>query len=172
MISDASTRRPVLDEPPSGDGRPETGATLVAPVFADPSGRRRRLARRAGMVTGALLVLFLGALGAGVATGADVPLTRWDAPSHHPSADANTAPKRPAKARHRTGDRVRKPGRGPVAVPPRVAGPAPSTPVPTRPKPAASTPAPVPSVTATVDHPESTPTPTLPPDRGHTKKPR
>ncbi|QXJ22926.1 hypothetical protein AGRA3207_004006 [Actinomadura graeca] len=69
MISDAPARRPLPDEAPDAPA-----------VFADPSGRRRRLVRRLGLGAGTLLVLYLGALGVGVATGADVPLTTWDDP--------------------------------------------------------------------------------------------
>ncbi|WP_344260814.1 hypothetical protein [Actinomadura napierensis] len=53
-------------------------------MFVDATGRRRRLSRRIGLAAGGVLVVFLGALGIGAATGAAVPVTPWDGPSAHP----------------------------------------------------------------------------------------
>lgn len=75
-----------------------------APVFVDPSGRRRRFGSRLGIAVGASLVLFLGALGIGAATGADVPLTRWDEPSGDKRPDGR-------KAQIPGADGVKRPGR-------------------------------------------------------------
>ncbi|MEU5994388.1 hypothetical protein ABZ806_35905 [Spirillospora sp. NPDC047418] len=66
---------------PATDTKPLTEA---APVFVDASGWRARLGRRLGLLTGALLVVFLGALGLGMTTGTDVPLTPWSEPSARP----------------------------------------------------------------------------------------
>ncbi|TDD93400.1 hypothetical protein [Actinomadura rubrisoli] len=73
----------MLETAPFADTFAETNTGAAAPVFVDPSGRRRRFGRRLGLAAGASLVLFLGALGVGVATGADVPLTTWDQPPGH-----------------------------------------------------------------------------------------
>ncbi|WP_149260676.1 hypothetical protein [Actinomadura sp. K4S16] len=54
------------------------------PVFVDATGWRARLGRRLGLLVGALLLVFLGALGLGMTTGADVPLTPWSGPSAKP----------------------------------------------------------------------------------------
>ncbi|WP_157430334.1 hypothetical protein [Actinomadura macra] len=105
MIRDATARRPLLDEPPAAPA-----------VFADPSGRRRRLGRRLGSAAGALLVCYLGALGVSVATGADVPLTTWTGPPDHRRVDGTerTGPgTTPESARRRDGTPgVRGPGGG------------------------------------------------------------
>lgn len=56
------------------------------PVFVDPSGRRRRIARNAGIVVGCLLAAYLAIVAFGVVTGSRVPLTPW--PAGMPSAGA------------------------------------------------------------------------------------
>ncbi len=56
------------------------------PVFVDPSGRRRRIARNAGIVVGCLLAAYLATVAFGVVTGSRVPLTPW--PASRPSARA------------------------------------------------------------------------------------
>lgn len=70
---------------PAPDPATETKPlTEAAPVFVDASGWRARLGRRLGLLTGALLVVFLGALGLGMTTGTNVPLTPWSEPSARP----------------------------------------------------------------------------------------
>jgi hypothetical protein len=80
----------------------------AAPVFVDATGWRARLGRRLGLLVGALLLVFLGALGLGMTTGADVPLTPWGGPSAkpqvklgRPSVPAGKAEEPPATARPR-----------------------------------------------------------------------
>lgn len=50
------------------------------PVFVDRTGRRRRLARNAGIAVGCLLVAYLAIVAFGLVSGADVPMTPWPAP--------------------------------------------------------------------------------------------
>ena len=50
------------------------------PVFVDPTGRRRRVLRRAGMGAVAVLVACLGAVVVALAGGPQAPLTHWAAP--------------------------------------------------------------------------------------------
>jgi hypothetical protein len=50
------------------------------PVFADPSGRRRRIMRRVGLGSAAALVVCLGAVVVAVAGGPQAPFTDWAAP--------------------------------------------------------------------------------------------
>jgi hypothetical protein len=52
------------------------------PVFADPSGRRRRVMRRLGVVAAVVLVTCLGAVLVAMAGGPQAPLTTWAAPRH------------------------------------------------------------------------------------------
>lgn len=85
---------PIADPLPETWSAPETVAeaavrataeTRVAePVFVDSTGWRGRLGRRLGLAAGAVLVVFLGALGLGMATGPDVPLTPWSEQSARP----------------------------------------------------------------------------------------
>ncbi|NKZ04914.1 hypothetical protein [Actinomadura latina] len=109
-----------LTEPatvPSTDTRP---LTEPVPVFVDASGSRARLGRRLGLLAGALLLVFLGALGLGMTTGTNVPLTPWSEPSAHPRVKVSHPQVKPT--------RTPEP---PVAARPnptqRVVAPAPST---------------------------------------------
>jgi hypothetical protein len=54
------------------------------PVFVDRTGRRRRLARNAGIAVGCLLAAYLAVVAFGLVSGADAPMTPWPAakPSH------------------------------------------------------------------------------------------
>jgi hypothetical protein len=54
------------------------------PVFVDRTGRRRRLARNAGIAIGCVLTAYLAVVAFGLVSGADAPLTPWPAlkPSH------------------------------------------------------------------------------------------
>ncbi|MFI0410355.1 hypothetical protein [Actinomadura sp. 3N508] len=82
----------------------ETGLgaeTAAAPVFVDSTGGRARLGRRLGLVAGSVLIVFLGALGIGMATGPDVPFTPWKEPSGRPSVELS----RPAGPTEEPGDR-------------------------------------------------------------------
>ncbi|MEV5747541.1 hypothetical protein AB0L00_06950 [Actinoallomurus sp. NPDC052308] len=47
------------------------------PVFVDPTGRRGRIMRRAGIALGCLVAGYLILVGVGLAIGARVPLTPW-----------------------------------------------------------------------------------------------
>jgi hypothetical protein len=56
-------------------------------VFVDPTGRRRRLVRNAGIIVGCVLAAYLVIVGFGLATGTGVPLTPWpDVKSSHQAA--------------------------------------------------------------------------------------
>jgi hypothetical protein len=126
-----------LAEPPA-DAKPLTEA---APVFVDASGWRARVGRRLGLVAGALLIVFLGALGLGMTTGTSVPLTPWSEPSAHPRVKVSHPQVTPTKTTE-----------SPVAAEPkptqRGAVPAPSsTPEPS------STPRSAPTVTVSTTHP-------------------
>jgi hypothetical protein len=56
-------------------------------VFVDPTGRRRRLVRNAGIVVGCMLAAYLVIVGFGLVTGTGVPLTPWpDVKSSHQAA--------------------------------------------------------------------------------------
>lgn len=80
---------------PVGDTK--TLTEEAAPVFVDASGWRARLGRRLGLLVGALLVVFLGALGLGMTTGTNVPLTPWSEPSPHPRVQVSHPKVTPAK---------------------------------------------------------------------------
>jgi hypothetical protein len=73
------------------------------PVFVDRTGRRRRLARAAGIVVGCLLAAYVAVVAFGLVSGAGVPMTPWPAatPSHRvvPPLEARVAaPRDGAKA--------------------------------------------------------------------------
>ncbi|CNE63955.1 Uncharacterised protein [Mycobacterium tuberculosis] len=88
--------RPPAESPPdpAADTRP---LTETAPVFVDSSGWRARLGRRMGLLAGALLVVFLGALGLGMTTGTSVPLTPWSEPSARPHVKVTPPRTTPAR---------------------------------------------------------------------------
>src|SRR5215472_4498050 len=50
------------------------------PIFADPSGRRRGLLRRLGLIVAAALVACLAAILVSMAGGPQAPFTHWAAP--------------------------------------------------------------------------------------------
>lgn len=93
------------------------------PVFVDATGLRARLGRRLGLAAGAVLVVFLGALGLGMATGPSVPLTPWSEPSSRPRVQVS----RPDVPTEKPGDRraAGRPEPGPTR-PGERAAPAPS----------------------------------------------
>jgi hypothetical protein len=62
------------------------------PVFADASGRRRRVLRRLGLMLAGLMVLFLGAIVVAMAGGPQAPLVQWAAPPHHAASAAGPSP--------------------------------------------------------------------------------
>src|SRR6266436_3513112 len=62
------------------DERRYTPAVHSKPVFTDPSGRRRRVMRRIGLVSAAALAICLGAVVVAVAGGPAAPFTDWAAP--------------------------------------------------------------------------------------------
>jgi hypothetical protein len=64
-------------------GQNQPAATEVLerePVFVDRTGRRRRLARNAGIAVGCLLAAYLAIVAFGLVSGADAPMTPWPAP--------------------------------------------------------------------------------------------
>ncbi|MER6808467.1 hypothetical protein ABT299_04245 [Spirillospora sp. NPDC000708] len=154
-------------------GGPGATAPDGAPVFVDATGRRHRLARRIGLLAGALLVVFLGALGIGAATGAAVPGTPWNAPSAHPGVGGQ----QPASARAGKQGVVAEPGgaspsRRPRTVPSGASPKAPSAtskPVTTAAPSASSAPSAKPSATTSTSRPGNSHA--TPPAWGHTKKP-
>ncbi|QKW32735.1 hypothetical protein HUT06_00720 [Actinomadura sp. NAK00032] len=130
---------------PSADPATETKPlTAAAPVFVDASGWRTRLGRRLGLLTGALLIVFLGALALGMTTGTDVPLTPWSEPSPHPRVQVS----HPPEAKPTVTDRPEPPAAVRPTPTRRVAAPAP----PATPKPS-STPATTPARAASTSHP-------------------
>jgi hypothetical protein len=67
-----------------GDGGLYTHPVHVEePVFVDATGRRRSLARKAGLLLGALLLGYGVVLGISLGTGADVPMVTWVVPNDH-----------------------------------------------------------------------------------------
>src|SRR5262245_26945007 len=98
------------------------------PVFVDPTGRRRRVLRRAGAGAVAVLVACLGAVVVALAGGPQAPFTHWADPRP-------TAPALPGHARSGAHDRGR--GVGPSQPDPQ-AGPVPSAKPSPRPRPSVS----------------------------------
>ncbi|MBO2464642.1 hypothetical protein [Actinomadura violacea] len=156
----------------------EAGVPGGAPVFVDMTGRRHRLARRIGLAAGALLVVFLGALGVGAATGAAVPGTPWNAPSTHPRVGGHQpAGARAGKAGPEGERRSEAPSRSPRTAPsgtspkvPSASSKPASTAAPATPAPSASTaPGAAPTTAATTSRPGNSHA--SPPAWGHTKKP-
>jgi hypothetical protein len=113
---------PPVTEPPMTPDREPVAETETAPVFVDASGGRARLGRRLGLLAGALLVVFLGSLGLGMTTGADVPLTPWTRPSPEPSVKLSR-PNVPPKGRT---SRAPAAAPGPTGPTGQAGGPAPS----------------------------------------------
>lgn len=135
---------PLMDPLPdtSTEPAPDTSPTkAAAPVFVDASGWRARLGRRLGLLAGSLLLVFLAALGLGMTTGTDVPLTPWSEPSAHPRVKVSHPQVKPTKTTE-----------------PPAAGPRPTegagNPAPSRaPVTASSAPHPAPTAVATPSHP-------------------
>src|SRR5215470_8323612 len=87
------------------------------PVFVDPSGRRHRVLRRAGLGAVAVLVACLGAVVVALAGGPQAPFTRW----------ADPRPAAPAVSGHvRSGAHHRGHGAVGPSQPDPQAGPVPS----------------------------------------------
>ncbi|TDD79489.1 hypothetical protein E1293_23110 [Actinomadura darangshiensis] len=116
----------------------EFAGTDAAPVFVDATGWRARIGRRLGLLAGALIVVFLSALGLGMTTGTDVPLTPWSEPTPHPRVKVSRPSVPPSKT-----------GQPPAVAKPqptrRVAAPVPSA----TPKPSVTPKASPPSVAST-----------------------
>lgn len=175
-LTQAVSARPA---PPPGGAPPDDPRATGpdgSPVFVDATGRRHRMARRIGLLAGALLIVFLGALGIGAATGAAVPGTPWNAPSTHPVKGGHE----PASARAgKPGERGgASPSQRPRAGTSGASPQAPSTtskPVSTAGPSTSSAPAASSAPTATPSATTSTSRPgnshASPPARGHTKKP-
>jgi hypothetical protein len=122
------------------------------PVFVDPSGRRHRVLRRAGLGAVAVLVACLGAVLVALAGGPQAPFTHWAAPARAvPAVQSHVGSSAHHRARAGVGPAQPDPQAGPVpsASPSGKASP--------RPRPSAS-----PSASAT----PSSPVPTNP--AGHT----
>jgi hypothetical protein len=82
-----------------------TPAVHSKPVFTDPSGRRRRVMRRIGLVSVAALAICLGAVVVAMAGGPAAPFADW------------AAPRAPAAAPH-NGGMTGAPARGTTSLPP------------------------------------------------------
>ncbi|GAA4631492.1 hypothetical protein GCM10023196_061110 [Actinoallomurus vinaceus] len=91
------------------------------PVFVDATGRRARIARRAGIALGCIVAAYLALVGIGLATGTRVPLTPWPETKH------STSGRGPAE----DGLMPRSGGRNPLPNRSSAAGTAPSGPAPT-----------------------------------------
>jgi hypothetical protein len=129
-----------MSRKPGGKGIHNPGPTrpplarLIAvhsrPVFADPSGRRRRLMRRAGLALAAALGVCLLAVVVAVAGGPQAPFTHWAAPNPSAAGNGTGDGRPPPRAR---------PGTPSPSVPgsPRLSAPrspsATASPVPTNP---------------------------------------
>lgn len=110
---------PVAPPPPRPIAEPAPlDEAEAAPVFVDASGWRARIGRRLGLLVGAVLLVFLGALGLGLTTGADVPLTPWSEPSAQPRARTNL-PGAPAGEAGERAPSARPRPTGPAARSPR-----------------------------------------------------
>src|SRR5256885_12134883 len=71
------------------DQRRYTPAVHSKPVFTDPSGRRRRVMRRIGLVSAAALAICLGAVVVAMAGGPAAPFADWAAPRAPAAAPPN-----------------------------------------------------------------------------------
>jgi hypothetical protein len=109
------------------------------PVFVDPTGRRRRVLRRAGMGAVAVLVTFLGAVVVALAGGPQAPFTHWAAP--RPAAPAPSGHARSGAHHQNRGAGLPQPDPQAGALPPAAPSarprpwpsPSASSPVPTNP---------------------------------------
>ncbi|TDB87712.1 hypothetical protein E1264_13775 [Actinomadura sp. KC216] len=121
-----------------GTAAEHTAETAGAPVFVDSTGGRARLGRRLGLAAGSVLIVFLGALGIGMATGPDVPFTPWKEPSVRPSVEPSRPP---GPTREPSDQRAGGPGAGGPATGTTPAPPGSSAAAPpsSRPAPPAST---------------------------------
>lgn len=111
-------------EPPAA-----TAVLEPEPVFVDRTGRRRRLARNAGIAVGCLLAAYLSVVAFGLVSGADAPMTPWPAPkpSHRTvlprpgriaaRQDTPRPESKPTPSTTARSQRVRSPGSAPAATP-------------------------------------------------------
>jgi len=131
------------------------------PIFADPSGRRRRTLRRLGVTAAALLGACLAAILVSMAGGPQAPFTRWADPASTavPSYASHAA--RQHHLQHGTSPSGQQPGQ---AQPPGTTSPRGSSSPGTTPS--SSSPAPSPSPSPTPDVSPTSPAPTNP--AGHT----
>jgi hypothetical protein len=136
------------------------------PVFADPSGRRRRTMRRIGGVSAAALVICLAAVVVAMAGGPEAPFTEWAAPRAPVAAAHNDR----TTGGHDPSPSATSPS-SPGPQPGRAISPAPSAgPTPTR----SATPRPTASGTQSASVSSGSPVPTNPVGRtppGHTRSP-
>ncbi|WP_168221160.1 hypothetical protein [Actinomadura sp. WMMA1423] len=119
----------------------------ASPVFVDATGGRARLGRRLGLLMGAVLLVFLGALGLGMTTGADVPLTPWSEASAKPQVKLGR-PSLPAGKANEPGANAHPRSGAPSGTPRASAAPR-ATAAPAVPGAAPATPAPAPAATGT-----------------------
>lgn len=89
------------------------------PVFVDGTGRRRRLARNAGIAVACVLVAYLAIVAFGLVIGSGAPLTPW--PVGKPSSRGALPPKGGAESGHGTA-RPSPTGRAAVTAPSTPAG--------------------------------------------------
>lgn len=143
-----------------GDGGLYTHPVHVEePVFVDATGRRRSLARKAGVFLGALLLGYGVVLGISLGTGADVPMVTWVVPKEHKPL--------PGQAEHK----ITKKPESPISAQLRKNADAPSVnvaPTTTSKITPSASPRTVPTVTAT---PSATVTPTPSATATHGNKP-
>jgi hypothetical protein len=122
------------------------------PVFADPTGRRHRSLRRAGLAAGAVMVVCLCVVVVALAGGPQAPFISWAVP--HPASQAQSG-------HGAAGGHAGRPGHEPAAQ--QLPGPAPSPELSPSPSPS---PQPSPSLPGGGRSATPSPTPTNP--AGHT----
>jgi hypothetical protein len=143
-----------------------TPAVHTRPVFADPSGRRRRAMRRIGFVSAAALAICLGAMVVAMAGGPTAPFAKWAAPRAPAAAPHGGTTQIPARGTTSPSPSGLPPGRAPSPSPSAGSAPAPS---------GRATPSATASDTAAASSISGSPLPTNPAGRtppGHTKSPR
>jgi hypothetical protein len=145
-LAGSASEDPYATDTPSST-RPLPPVTGSEPVFVDETGGRARLGRRLGLAAGAVLVVFTGAVGIGLASGPNVPLTPWSEPSARPSVKLSrpvTPTKTPRERRAAASPApATRPGRAvPAPPPPRPSASKPAPPTVTTSRPGRSHPSP------------------------------
>jgi hypothetical protein len=135
------------------------------PVFADPSGRRRRVLRYAGRAAVACLAACLGAVFVAMTGGPQAPFTQWAVqprPATSASGHVSARPAGRASGRATSGPSQNAPAAAPVA-----SAPAPASPSPFQ----GASPSAQPSVSATASTSAVPVNPAGKTPPGHTKSP-